>query len=226
MGRLLILQMVFPRCSFAATFIVLITLAGLFPLSAFAQQADPAQLQQALNKAQALLRQLAQQKGALQAEKAEMQAALAASERKLKKQQNANATLESDLAASERETGRVSGSLSRTKSRLERVEQRLEEVVSKYKALDASNRQTLEQKAELEANLAETQSELEDAKQQNEEMFQANQELIDKFVNKGPWDSLLQLEPFSGIKRVEIENIQQEYGFRIEDARLKSEEAP
>ncbi|MEM7468453.1 MAG: hypothetical protein AAF387_16410 [Pseudomonadota bacterium] len=185
-----------------------------------AQQVDPAQLQQALARAQGLLRQLAQQKGALEAEKAKMQAELAGIERKLKREQNANTDLEAELASSQRETGRITGSLNATKSRLDRVENRLKEIVGKYKALDASNTATLQEKADLETELADTQQQLADANQKNEEMYQANQELLNKFINKGPWDSMLQLEPFTGIKQVEIENIEQEYQFRLEDARL------
>ena len=95
MQQKLINRVVLPRLYLMAMLAWVSVIAGVFPSSSLAQQADPAQLQQALNKAQALLRQLAQQKGALQAEKAEMQAALAASERKLKKEQNANAALAS-----------------------------------------------------------------------------------------------------------------------------------
>ena len=48
------------------------------PGAVVAQQVEPAQLQQALARAQGLLRQLAQQKGALEAEKAKIRIAAAA----------------------------------------------------------------------------------------------------------------------------------------------------
>ena len=206
----------------ALTIIVLL----LSNAAAFAQQADPAQLQQALARAQGLLRQLAQQKGALEAEKAQMQAELAGTERKLKHEKRANEELQEELASSQRQTSRVQGSLNATKSRLERVEKRLKEVVKKYKDLDAFNRATLQEKVELESNLAGTRQELANAQRKNEEMYQANQELLEKFVNKGPWDAMLQLEPFTGNKQVEIENIQQDFQFRLEDARLSGADAP
>ena len=212
---------------FLHEFLLPFTIISLFlsSSSVLAQQVDPAQLQQALARAQGLLRQLAQQKGALEAEKAKMQGALAVVERKLDQKSRANEELEAELTASQRQASRVEGSLSSTKSRLERVEGRLKEIVEKYKALDASNRTTLQEKATLEEQLQTTQQALADAEAKNEEMYQANQELLGKFINKGPFDALLQLEPLTGIKQVEIENIQQDFQFRLEDARLLSSES-
>ena len=201
------------------TIITAVLLAGAGS-AVFAQQVDPAQLQQALARAQGLLRQLAQQKGALEAEKATTLANLAGVEQKLTRSQAKLKSLEADFESQQRDAERISGTLAQTKRRLERVETRLNEVVEKYKVLDASNRETLQETAALKENLARTQDTLRDAELKNEEMFQVNEELLEKFLKKGSWDSMLQLEPFTGIKQVEMESQQQEYQFRIEDARI------
>ena len=48
-----------------------------------------------------------------------------------------------------------------------------------------------------------------------------NDRLIDNYNNKGVWDSIVQNEPFTGIKQVEIENILQEYRFANEDYEVR-----
>jgi chromosome segregation ATPase len=41
-------------------------------------------------------------------------------------------------------------------------------------------------------------------------------EILDRYENKGPFDSLRQAEPFARIKSVEIENLIQDYGDKID----------
>lgn len=199
---------------------VIAVFIGTASATVLAQQADPAQLQQALNRAQGLLRQLAQQKGALEAGKATMQASIAQLEKKLAQTEAKISQLEIELQSKDRDIGISNTTLMTTRQRLDRVETRLKEVVAKYKRLETSNQATLQEKATLEETLAATEDALNNAKSKNEEMFQANKELLERFLNKSPLDAFLQREPLTGIKQVEMENIQQEYQFRLEDARI------
>lgn len=199
--------------------IVLVTMLLSAPVVC-AQQSDPVQLQQALAKAQGLLRQIAQQKGALEAEKATMQAQLANMENQLNRTQAKLMKSQDDLASSQREVQGSNNTLSSTQDRLVRVENRLKEVVEKYKALDRSHQETLLEKTSLENELSDNKQMLEDARKKNSDMAEINNELLEKLTNKSGWDALLESEPFSRIGRVRLENIQQDYRFRLEDARI------
>ena len=181
------------------------------------QAADPAQLQQALNRAQGLLRQLAQERTRLEAEVATGKASLAGTERELARERQAREELEIELELAGRKARNLDARLESTGERLARVEQRLAEVVEKYKVLAAEHRDTLAAKAATEQALATTTRALEDARTRNEALFQANRELIERYMNKGPWEALMQREPVTGLKQVELENLEQEYRHRIED---------
>ncbi|MEQ8663358.1 MAG: hypothetical protein RLW62_21285 [Gammaproteobacteria bacterium] len=212
-------------CRAARRLVGTLLLAGA--VAAGAQQAaDPAQLQQALNRAQGLLRQLAQERTRLEAEVAAGKAALAASERQFAREQRAREELAVELELAARAKSKLDSRLENTGERLARVEERLADVVEKYKALAAEYRDTRAAKAATEDELALTERALDEARTRNEALFQANRELIERYLEKGPWEALLQREPLTGLKQVELENLEQEYRHRIEDQRLAGEQPP
>lgn len=53
----------------------------------------------------------------------------------------------------------------------------------------------------------------------NDQLHQVNVELLDAYQGKTAWDSVVQIEPVTGISAVEVENQVQEYEFRLEDLR-------
>ena len=207
------------RNRFISTLLLTGALVTLLPATA-QQAADPAQLQEALNRAQGLLRQLSQQRTQLEADLIKRQTELVKTEKSLAREKRDREELEIELELANRNQRSTSGKLERTEARLAKVEARLQEVVDKYKELAALHRSTVQEKDSLEINLADTQANLDDARVRNEDLFQANSELIDRLTSKGRWDDLLQREPLTGIKHVEMENVAQEYRFRNEDQRL------
>lgn len=179
----------------------------------------------ALLRAQSLLKQLAQEKAQLQADNVKLQAQVAAAEREGKRAESERENLEADLAASGREKDQVNTKLTHTGERLQKVEQRLREIVDQYKQLAAEHKETLAAKQRVEGELASTKAELDDAERKNLALYQANVELLDKFSKKGPFEALLQKEPLTGIKQVEIENLLQEYQYKLEDQRYQQKAA-
>lgn len=181
-----------------------------------AQQAND-QVQQAMARAQALLRQLAQEKAVVDAELAKLRAENA----KLKKEgtRTASALEErtADLESAAREATSVRANLGRTEQRLERVTGQLREVVAKYKEKAAVLRQTEADRDELQRMLVATQRQLEDAEKKNLALYDINKEILAEFAKEGPWDGLLRKEPLTGLKRVEVENIVQDIEYRMDD---------
>jgi chromosome segregation ATPase len=192
-------------------------LSLLVALAGAASANDPNQ-QQALQKAQALLKQLAQQKGLVEADLAKARADLAAKDLQLKTVQSALAgkardldSAEASIAAATRKASGLGSDLQSTQQRLEKTTSTLQGVVEKYKAQAARLRETTEAKAVLEAQLAKTTSELQDSEKKNLALYRLNDDLLRQYNDKSSWDALLQREPVTGIKGVEIENLLQEY---------------
>lgn len=208
----------------AALFVLgLIALLIAAPVSAQQQNADPAALQQALSRAQGLLRQLSEQRTQLEAENAAAQVAIANLERKFAREKRQREELETELELATRKTQSLDTRLGNTSSRLEQTEERLRDTIEKYKVLAAEHRTTLAAKADLEDTLATTAQTLADAEARNEELYAINAEILTQFKRKGSWEAFLQREPVLGLKQVDIENIEQDLRHRNEDQRLKTE---
>lgn len=193
------------------------------------QPADPQQTAAALARAQGLLRQLGQQKAQLETENATLAAELAGTARRLKQATTKSNDLELDLASSERQHKRDASAIERLQSRLEKTTERLREFVEKFKTTANTLAQTEAEKSALETALARTQNELADAEQKNLALYTANIELLDRYTNKSPLDGLLQREPFTGIRKVDMENIREQYEYdmydEVRDANLEAARA-
>lgn len=75
--------------------------------------------------------------------------------------------------------------------------------------------------AELDFALRKKSSDYDRCFKHNQQMAEAAGELLVRYQNKTPWKSISEVEPLTGIGKVELEHIVQEYGFRIEDHRLE-----
>lgn len=189
-------------------------LFGLASAGAGAQQQagmTPEQLQQALARAQGLLRQVAQQKAALEAELAGMRVENAGLGKKLRVTELRLEERSAELESSQRQGQRTGDKLERTEARLDKTRAQLEEVVAKYRELAAKQRDTEQQRATLKAELGDTQRELADAQERNRALYDTGRELLGLYDNKSGWEGLLQREPVTGLARVNIQNRLQEF---------------
>ncbi len=184
-----------------------------------AQQAamSAEQMQQALARAQGLLRQVAQQKATLEAELAQLRVENAGLAKRLKRAEAQIEERASELAASETRVQRTDAQLERTRGSLERIREQLEETVAKYKELAALHRETVDTRDQLGETLTTTRRELADAQVRNRALYDIGQELLALYEGKSAWDSLLQGERASGLKKVELQNRLQEIETRLFD---------
>jgi len=186
---------------------------------ASAQQATMSaeQMQQALARAQGLLRQVAQQKATLEAELAQLRVENAGLAKRLKGAQGQLEERVSELAASESRAQRTDAQLERTRGSLGRTREQLQETVAKYNELAALHRKTVDTRDQLAETLATTQRELADAQVRNRALYDIGEELLALYEGKTAWDSLLQGERASGLKKVELQNRLQEIETRLFD---------
>lgn len=185
-----------------------------------AREDDPAR--RAIMKAQALLKRVAAEKAALEQQNLELQAAqrkvekaLAASEQRLAETEQALEQAKARGASLEATLGRTEATLDSTRERLEDTRQRLGETTRFL-------RRTLNEKQQVVLDTAATidlqSREMLDCEAKNVALFEANAELMQAYEDKDALDALLQREKFTGIRQVAVENLLQEYQFKIEDA--------
>lgn len=177
-----------------------------------------AQDDQALARAQSLLRQVSGQKQELEVANARLTAELDTLKRQLA---GAEASLKStalNLDAEKRKVERSGGSLEATRARLEATEEELRETRESLRALTAELREAQRAAAERDSRLAQLESQFEESERRNLQLFEANDELLERYRKKGPLTALLQKEPVTGLKGVAMENELQEYRLRLMDS--------
>ena len=54
----------------------------------------------------------------------------------------------------------------------------------------------------------------------NRKLYEVNNELLSQYENKGVWDAFLQGDPLTGLTRVEVENLVDDYQYRLDDLRV------
>jgi chromosome segregation ATPase len=147
---------------------------------------------QKVERMQRMLRQVSQERDSLQAENTRLKSEIEELNRK-----HTGAKKNSDAAlAKSRESHAALG------AELQRTEQNL--------------RQTLSEKNLLQETVVGQAQQLETCESHNVKLLQVNRDLLGQYENKGFFDSLMQREPITGLKGVELENILQDYQDRLD----------
>lgn len=75
---------------------------------------------------------------------------------------------------------------------------------------------------ESTSNVSRQSQLIEMCEKKNLALYEHNVDLLEKYTKKGVWDALSQAEPFTQIKKVEMENILQEYKEKLESQRMEN----
>lgn len=180
------------------------------------KQGADAATQQVLRKAQGMLRQLAQDKAALEAEKASL------SERVQKLEDEVRR-----LAPLQEEVERYKTGAEAMKNAYGALESRLSQGMEREQALRARHKNVLAKAKQIQADNAllvqavkEREEWIGQCAERNRGMLSANLELLEKYRDKGFWEQLGDAEPLTGIGKVETENRTQDYRFKLEDLKI------
>lgn len=168
----------------------------LMPGAAFADKA----LQNALAKAQFMLRQANAEKITLQKEKNELQQAFDAYKEEK----------EQEIRSKEKGNRKLSGQISDIKDRYVALHGEFNELRGRYI-------ETLQENKQLQSNLNIQKENFQLCFDNNRKLFDVNQEILSQYEGKGFWEVVNQKEPMLGLKQVEIENLVQEYQYKNED---------
>ena len=201
-------------CTQHAALLAAFTLA--LPVVAGAQTARPAS---ASANAQAMqqLQQLASERTALQAENARLKAELEGARKErdsLKSAQEASARrsrgTEADLAAAQGDKARLEGELAEQK-------QRLQELVQRYRETAETMKQVETDRAAKTQQLSQREQELKTCVDDNHKLYTLGTEVIDKLEHQGFWSAVAQREPFTQLKRTQLENLADGYRGTAQD---------
>jgi chromosome segregation ATPase len=204
--------------------ILTLMLAATFSPSTFAaqpKQSDAAQ--QALKKAQGVLKQLGEEKAALEAEKktlSDEKTVLQSQVEKLESALKQISPLQAEVAAQKsavnslrNSNGALSSQLSRSQENERELNKKLQETVALAKLIQNDNQLLVSAVQERERWIGHCD-------EKNRDVIHAANELTTKYQNKSFLEKLSEVEPFTGIGNVEMENTVQNYQFKLEDLKV------
>ncbi len=115
----------------------------------------------------------------------------------------------------------------------QRLEQKYGAALDQWKSHDEKNNEQLgvlrdqlkkemAQRAELEESLKKSGENFALCYENNKKLYSLNNEMLERYQHKGFADVLVQREPFTGLKRVDVENLIQDYQYQIDSLKIKS----
>ncbi len=161
---------------------------------------------QAIRKAQYLLRQLSEQKTKLESENTRQTSEIKDLKAQLDKlKQRLNRSKDNNIKL----IARVKGDHEKMRNMLERYHNTVDLLrMEKTNVVYLKN-------AVIERN-----SWIEQCKSNNEELYATSMVLVDRFQNKGIWQELSQSEPVTGLGDVKLEVIAEDYRYKLEDLQV------
>lgn len=176
-------------------------------LFSLAANADDANTQKALQKAQFMLRQAASEKTDLQTQVDSLKQQV----EKLTRELSENKTLAD--AGKQKMAATYDNAIEQWK---QRDTQKGDELGSLKQQLN----QQAAQRKDLEMKLQAQTTNFSACYENNKKLYDINSDLLTRYESKGFGDVLKQKEPFTGVKQVEIENLVQDYRYRIDDLKI------
>lgn len=171
--------------------------------------ADPA-IAQALRKAQGALQQLSEQNAQLTEEVT-----------RLRTQVDALAPKAKQLEKTERELSQQNAAAGDLREQYRALVERTHRDAARIAELQESGTLLGNDNGLLKNAVVEREQWIGDCTRKNADLRQLNGELLDKYRNKGFWQSVKNAEPVTGIAAVTEEREAQAYRFRLEDLAVK-----
>ena len=174
----------------------------------------------AIKKAQGIIRQLTQEKAALEEEKAVLLTEKTTQDAKLsslgstvKKLQPLQAEVERYKSSLELVRNNLEAQLSQERQRQQALLQKHNEVVAKAKTIYADNHTLVQAVQEREQWIEQCSS-------RNKELHTTYLDLLNKYKEKGIWQQLAELEPLTGIGNVDTETLVEDYKYKLQQLKI------
>ncbi|MBI3433129.1 MAG: hypothetical protein HY018_13075 [Hydrogenophilales bacterium] len=170
-------------------------------------------VQQQLSQAQGDLAAAEQEKTRLTADLEKAQASSKAEEGKVASLQHGLGTSKQQLASVSNELAQVKGTLATTAQQLAETRKTLAETAQTLQ-------QTESEKRRLETVKASNERDIASCEHKNLALYEVGRSLMDRFEHKSCGEILSEKEPFTGIRKVETENLMEEYRDKLDEQKL------
>ena len=198
-------------CSVAGVLVCAVLLAGSY--GAAAETARREGGDDALRKAQYLLRQLTTEQERLKIDNAKLQAEIEGLKEEKQRLEDAQGRQETALAGSRRNNEAL---IERVKSDSEKYHGLVERYRNKLNELRAAQYKA----AYLEQAVTERNQWIDTCRASNDDLYKANSELLERYEKRGLLDLLAGAEPVTGLARVRTESVVEDYRYKLDDLKM------
>jgi chromosome segregation ATPase len=167
------------------------------------------------------MQQLASERTALQAENAKMKKELADLTKERDTLKAGRAALDQRTRASEAAMiARSAQDKASADAENARLKDRMQELVAKFRETAQTLKDVETERATFKQSLTARDAELGQCKAKNDALYKLNEEILARMDGQGAFSRLASLEPFTKIKRVQLQNLVDDYKYRAEDQRV------
>lgn len=203
--------------------LLLLILASTITANAWSEDKRASREREALRRAQQQVQQLRQEKTALEQKLTgfEQEKSLLAQDReKLASEVNSAQSRARSESAKRRQLQLALDKMTREKQALQtrttELGQRLAELTATQTSTKSELAQSQVQKKQTESMLQTRERQVASCEDKNIKLYQYGRDLITQCRDRSATDAVLRLEPFTGIKRVQIENLLEEYRDKLD----------
>jgi len=203
----------------ALSLALLLCMAGLAP-HAEASDKKASREREALRRVQLQLSQVQGELAAAEQEKARLAADLEKAQASSKAETDKVAHLKHGLGASKQQLASVTTELAQVKDELATTAQHLAETQKTLAETTRTLQQTEAEKRNLETIKARNERDITSCEHRNLALYALGRSLMDRFEHKSCGETLAEKEPFTGLKKVETENLLEEYRDKLDDQKF------
>ncbi|MFP5419210.1 MAG: hypothetical protein ACLGHA_08650 [Gammaproteobacteria bacterium] len=207
----------------------IVMLAVAATLAAPAWGANESRERQMLRRLQQQVQQTDQARMQAEQERASALAEQENTERELEKLKDRNRQLAGERAAknrAEQDLKATKAELEALKTRLSETEAKLADSQSQFRATAHTLAQTESAKKRTEGELTGKAQDLQVCRTHNGRLYGLGRELMQKYRDKSCQDALTQAEPFTGLKKVEVENLLEAWRDQLDREKLGAFDKP
>jgi chaperonin cofactor prefoldin len=159
----------------------------------------------------------------LQGDNAKLKSDLDAANKKLAAAQQQLAAAKTGADAKDAAIASAQAARDSSAKNLEDLKGKMEELIAKFRETTASLRGVELDRAKVEQQLAQSRSAFDQCAMRNYDFYKLNGEILDRYEHQGAFTYLARAEPFTRIKRTQLENMVDEYRQRAEELQQKRE---
>ena len=170
------------------------------------------------------LQQASSERASLQAENSRIKQELDLANKELSKLRAERGSLQQRAQAAAANAARVTATTESANVTLERTRTQLQEVITKYRE-NAQGLATLEaDRNQLRAQLAKREQEYGICVDRNAQLYELGGEMLSRLDNRNVFAKVSEREPFTRLARTRLENLIDDYRYRVDELRIKKQQ--